>query len=211
MKTEILDIKGNWNQVLNDCRSTISKPFINKEPSEKFKRGILMAEHSPIRDIIIRWRWQSIKSWISVHFCRHHMLEPRVSSQRNDRQDKYDRNKAPQDTPVNMIMEGNVQACIDMERKRLCNQAAPETREYAEDLKVSVHLQEPEIADAFVKPCVRCGACPEINNCGWYEAFLARHPEIDVHTTLQERYNIYNKEFYEKHPYIVEMENNENG
>ena len=110
------------------------------------------------------------------------MLEPRVSSQRNDRQDKYDRNKAPQDTPVNMTMEGNVQACIDMERKRLCNQAAPETRAYAEDLKVMVHEREPEIADAFVKPCIRCGACPEINNCGWWETFLARHPEIDIHT-----------------------------
>ena len=199
MKTEILDIKGTWNQVLNDCRETISKPFINKEPSEKFKRGILLAEHSPIRDIIIRWRWQGIKSWISVHFCRHHHLEARVSTQRNDRQDRYDRNKAPQDTPVNMVMEGNIQACIDMEHKRLCNQAAPETRSYAEDLKISVHEKEPEIADVFVKPCVRCGACPEMQNCGWYEGFLARHPEIDIHTTLQERYDIYNKEFYETH------------
>lgn len=199
MKTEILDIKGTWKQILTDARETISKPPLNKEPSEKFKRGILLAEHSPIRDIIIRWRWQGIKSWISVHFCRHHMLEPRVSSQRNDRQDKYDRNKAPQDTPVNMIMEGNVQACIDMERKRLCNQAAPETRAYAEDLKISVHKREPEIADVFVKPCVRCGACPEINNCGWWDAFLARHPEIDIHTDLQTRYDIYNKEFYEIH------------
>lgn len=200
MKTQILDIKGTWKQILDDARETINKSSLNKEPSEKFKRSILLAEHTPIRDIIIRWRWSGIKSWIATHFARHHHMEPRISTQRNDRQDNYDRNKAPQDTPVNMIMEGNVQACIDMERKRLCNQAAPETRAYAEDLKIMVHEKEPEIADAFVKPCIRCGTCPEMNNCGWYENFLKRHPEITIHTSLQERYDIYNKEFYETHP-----------
>ena len=199
MKTEILDIKGKWSQVLDDCRETVSKPFLNKEPSEKFKRAILIAEHTPIRDIIIRWRWQNIKSWISVHFTRHHHLEPRVSTQRNDRQNKYDRNKAPQDSLVNMVVEGNVQACIDMMRKRLCNQAADETRQYAEDMKIAVHNVEPEIADSFVKQCIYRGQCPEMINCHWYENFLKRHPEITAATPIQERYDIYNKEFYEQH------------
>ena len=202
MKTELLKVKGSWQDVVDDCRATVSKPPLGHEPSTKFKRAILMAEHTPIRDIVLRWRWPSIKSWIATHFARHHHLEPRISTQRNDRQKKYNRDEAPQAALVEMNVEGNTQACIDMMRKRLCRQAHPETRAYAEDMKCVVHNIEPEIADSFIPNCVyRFGCCEGENNCGWWNAFLARHPEIDIHTTLQERYDIYNKEFYEKHPY----------
>ena len=203
MKTELLKVKGDWQDVVDDCRATVSKPPLGHEPSTKFKREILMAEHTPIRDIIIRWRWPSIKSWIATHFARHHHLEPRISTQRNDRQNKYNRDEAPQAALVEMNVEGNVQACIDMERKRLCRQAHNETRNYAEDLKRITHEIEPEIADVFVPNCIYRGGCPEPRNgndyCRFYEGFLARHPEITVHTTLQERYDIFNKEFYETH------------
>lgn len=67
MKTEILKVKGTWLDVVDDCRNTVSKPPLGKEPSVKFKKEILISEHSPIRDIHIRWRWSDIKSWISVH------------------------------------------------------------------------------------------------------------------------------------------------
>lgn len=201
MKTELLKIKGNWQDVVDDCRATVSKPPLGHEPSTKFKREILIAEHTPIRDIILRWRWSKIKSWIATHFARHHHLEPRISTQRNDRQKKYNRDEAPQATLVEMNVEGNTQACIDMMRKRLCYQAHAETRSYAEDMKYTVHNIEPEIADVFVPNCIyRAGCCEpkDNNNCHFYEKFLERHPEITVYTTLQERYNIYNKEFYEK-------------
>lgn len=196
MKTELLNIKGNWEEVVDDCRQTMDKPPLGHEPSAKFKRAILMAEHTPIRDITLRWRWPGIKSWIATHFARHHHLEPRITSQRNDRQSKYNRDEAPQAAPVDITIEGNVQACIDMERKRLCRQAHSETRAYAEDLKYTAHLTEPEIADVFVPNCIYRGGCPEQRPCGWWNAFLKRHPEVTINTSLQERYDIYNKEFY---------------
>ena len=37
MKTKILKIKGSWNEVLNDCRFTVNKKDLKKEPSENLK------------------------------------------------------------------------------------------------------------------------------------------------------------------------------
>ena len=67
MKTEILKVKGDWLEVVNDCRATVGKECLNKEPSQKFKRDILMAEHSPIRDIIFKWQWKDMPHWVTVH------------------------------------------------------------------------------------------------------------------------------------------------
>ncbi len=55
MKTEILKIKGDWQEVVDDCRATVGKESLGKDPGTTFKRGILLAEHSPIRDISIKW------------------------------------------------------------------------------------------------------------------------------------------------------------
>ena len=70
MKTKILKTKGDWNEVLNDCRFTVNKKDLKKEPSENFKKKILIAEHSPIRDISIKWRWIQIPHWVVVHWVR---------------------------------------------------------------------------------------------------------------------------------------------
>ena len=71
MKTEILKIKGDWVEVASDCRSTVGKPPLDHEPSVDFKRKILIAEHSPIRDISVKWAWHGIKSWVATHWSRH--------------------------------------------------------------------------------------------------------------------------------------------
>ena len=42
-KTKILKIKGDWEEIVNDCRATVKKPPLGKEPSEKFKKDILIA------------------------------------------------------------------------------------------------------------------------------------------------------------------------
>lgn len=66
MKTEITKIKGDWIEVASDCRSTVGKPPLDHEPSTEFKRKILIAEHSPIRDISVKWTWHGIKSWVAT-------------------------------------------------------------------------------------------------------------------------------------------------
>ena len=53
MKTEILKIKGDWQEVVDDCRATVKKSPLGKEPSYAFKKAILISEHSPIRDISV--------------------------------------------------------------------------------------------------------------------------------------------------------------
>lgn len=195
MKTKILKIKGDWTEVVNDCRATVKKDPISKDPSREFKRRIVLSEHSPIRDISVKFWWQGIKYWVAMHWKTHHW-ESRVDSQRNDRQSRYDREKAPQDAPVDFYGDPNIQHTIDTWRKRLCRQASQETREYAEDFKFVLHGAEPEWADVLVPNCIyRCG-CPEMNNCGWFKAMVEKHPDL-ASTDIQTRYDAYNAWFYD--------------
>lgn len=196
MKTEILKIKGDWEEVVNDCRATVKKGELGKEPSKTFKKKILIAEHDPIRDIIVKFRWKDIPYWVAMHW-KTHIWRSRTNSQRNDRQDDYDRTKAPQDAVVDFIGDPNAHHLIDTWRKRLCGQAAEETRKYAEDFKETLYDYEPEMSDVLVPHCVyRCG-CPEMQNCGfWQKAIEATQGEI-VTSNIQRRYDLYNAMFYE--------------
>lgn len=193
MKTEIIKIKGNWLEVLNDCRSTVGKDPRNKDPSTAFKETILIAEHSPIRDISIKWKWDNIKSWIATHYSRH-KWECFIKSQRSDRTG-IPRDKLPQDAPVSFTGDANVQSLIDTARKRLCYQADPETRKYMEDLKVAIHKIEPEIANALCPNCIYRMGCPELQPCGFFDNFIANYGVI---LPIQSRYEVYNADFYER-------------
>lgn len=194
MKTIILKIKGDWEEVVDDCRATVSKPPLGKEPSKEFKRKMVIAEHDPIRDIEVKFRWIDIPYWVAMHW-KTHIWRSRTNTQRNDRQDKYDRRKAPQDELVTFTGDPNVQHLIDTMRKRLCRMAAPETRECAESLKRELRAIEPEISDVLVPNCIyRCG-CPEPNGCGWYDNIAKRNIKISC-IDIQRRYDAYNEVFY---------------
>ena len=195
MKTEILKIKGDWGEVLSDCRSTVGKPPLDKEPSADWKRRILIAEHSPIRDLSVRFQWRGIKYWVAMHWKTHHW-ESKVTSQRSDRTG-VPRDKLPQDQLLDFTGEMNAQAAIDTMRKRLCRQASPETRAYAEDFKAALHDYEPELADTLVPNCVyRCG-CPETKTCGWWDRMLQKTGGLLASTHIDERYETYNRLFWE--------------
>ena len=192
--TEILKIKGDWQEVVDDCRATVGKESLGKEPSKSFKRKILLAEHSPIRDISVKWRWRDMPHWVTVHWVRH-KWEKFVQTQRTDRTG-VPRDKLPQDEPQTFTGEANTQALIDTMRKRLCYQASKETREYAEDFKRTLHEVEPEIADVLVPSCVyRCG-CPELMACGAFQKMMKHTDGAIGSTNIQERYDAYNALFY---------------
>ena len=193
MHTEILKVKGDWQEVLSDCRSTVGKEPLEKEPSDNFKRSILIAEHSPIRDILIKWKWRGIKSWIATHFSRH-KFECFIKTQRSDRTG-IDRNKLPQDAPVDFVGEANVQSLIDTMRKRLCYQASPETRAYAEDLKRAITEVQPEIGNVLVPNCCYRAGCPELGTCGYFQKILEKDSRI-ASTNIAERYEAYNRIFF---------------
>lgn len=196
MKTEILKIKGDWEEVVNDCRSTVGKSELGREPSNAFKRSILISEHSPIRDIQIKWRWANIKSWVATHWVRH-KWECFVRTQRTDRTG-VNRDSLPQDAPVDFVGDANVQALIDTMRKRLCCQASSETRQYAEDLKSAVWDKERAISNVLVPNCVyRCG-CPELNPCGYWDRLVKETKGAILTSDIQQRYDLYNEIFWER-------------
>ena len=169
MNVELKSIKGTWEEVVNRARTTVHKDELGKEPSDSFKRKILRAEHSPIRSLIFNFKITNVKSWVATHLVRHHVgVEKWVRTQRTDRTG-VNRDELPQSAEVEMEIEANAQALINMSRKRLCNQASPETREVMEAMKKEVSKRDKFIAEVMVKECVYRGFCPEMKPCGYAE------------------------------------------
>lgn len=172
LKTKILKTELDWELVKNCCRSTVKKAFTSGEPSNDFKRTLLIAEHSPVRELKIVWKWEGIPYWVSTEWSRH-KFEKYITSQRNDRQKDYDRNAARQDAPVDFIGSANLQQLIDSFRKRLCYTATKEARVLALDFKRELSKQYPIEASNLVPHCVYRGGCSEMLKCGHYRRFLS--------------------------------------
>lgn len=167
MKVELLSYptEKDWMEVKRRALVTIGKAPVNP-PSEEWKKSILRARHSPIRYLNFSF-YIECPYWVSVHLCRHHVgIQPYVKSQRNDRQDQYDRNKAPQDAMVSMILDINAEALITLANKRLCRQASLETRGVVGMMCEEVLEKCPEFAYELVPMCIRNGGvCYELEPC----------------------------------------------
>lgn len=164
-----IEFADSWESVKEAARSTIGKDGAGKYPDDKWKKQILLAEHSPIRRLRVRWKWVDIAYWVSVHFVRHKFgIEHWVSTQRTDRTCE-DRTEKTQDAPVTHECEANAQALINISRKRLCMQAAPETRIAWTEVKDEIAKDDPVLASVMVRECVYRGFCPEKNCCGYVD------------------------------------------
>lgn len=184
-------VNSDWKRIKNHCRTTVGKEFTENEPTEKFKKKLLISEHTPIRLIEFDWTWANIKYWLSVEWCRH-KFEKFITSQRNDRQDKYDRNAARQDALVNYDGYANMQNLIDAWRKRLCFQATKEARDLAVDFKRKLSKTHPQEASVLVPNCVYRMGCPEFVPCNFFYNFLDFCKENNFSiTNIEERYNAY--------------------
>lgn len=171
LKTVINKIDCDWTNVKNKCRTTVNKEYTDNEPSERFKKELLISEHSPIRMLNIDWSWIDIQSYVSVHLSRH-KWECFVSTQRSDRTG-VDRHTLPQDALVNMDGYANAQNLIDTARKRLCYQASKDTRRAVEELKIAIgNSGQDELESVLVPNCVYRGGCPEFKSCGKWEHLL---------------------------------------
>jgi hypothetical protein len=153
---------------LQAIRVTMGKKDTPKNgPSEKLVHDCLNARHSPIRVLNFAFLIEDIPSNISVHLCRHVHAVPFVSSLRNDRQDRMDGDKAPRDTPVDMILYCNAEELMAIANKRLCNKAAPMTRRVVQMMCLEVLDKMPELAGLLVPMCqYHGGVCHEIDGCG---------------------------------------------
>jgi hypothetical protein len=166
--TRLECVKPDWKRVVNAARRTVGKKPIDKEPSDEFKRKILLAEHSPIRLLEYDFTWEDIQQWVTTHLVRHHEgCEKFVHTQRVDRNEKLKglkRDELPQGLLNDMDMTCNAQAFINISRKRLCSCASQETR--ATWRLVVEYLREfdPILAEKCVPECLYRGFCPEFDN-----------------------------------------------
>lgn len=155
---------ADWQWVKTCTLNTVGKKS-TKAPTEKWKRQLLEAEHSPIREL-----WFGIKMiipyWVSVHFVRHHIgVNHYVQTQRTDRTG-VDRNNLPQGEMVSHIMSINAQELIFMAHKRLCKQASEETRRVMQSICSQVTQACPELEKLLVPMCkYRNGKCTEMFPC----------------------------------------------
>lgn len=157
---------ADWLEVKRRALVTVGKKPLS-EPSEEWKAAILTARHSPVRYLRFSFLLEGIPSWVSVHLCRHVHAQPYVKSQRNDRQSDYDRNKAPQDSPVSMIWDINAEELMVIANKRLCAQASPETRQIVRQMCDLVVDRCPEFRTVLVPMCeYHGGVCHEMYGCG---------------------------------------------
>lgn len=162
-----------WNDVRIAARSTMWKLSDDvKEPSSDWKLKILLADHSPCR--CLQYMVQiEVPSWVSVHLVRHgKFAEHFVSSQRNDRQSKYDRNAARQDSPVIHTIMLNAPEVIFISKRRLCMQASTETRDIWAKVVKEIGKIDPEVEELCHPPCWWYGGrCPEMKPCGMCKPF----------------------------------------
>lgn len=198
-KTKFNWISDDWRRVKNHCRTTDNKDFTEKDATEKFKKMLLISEHTPIRLIEFDWSWKGIFYWLSTEWSRH-KFEKFISSQRDDRLiDDIPRGKKPQEALVNFDGFANMQQAIDAWRKRLCGAATDDARELAEDFKIELHETHPLESDVLVPNCIYRAGCPEFHCCGHIGEFIKwtkdNGEEINW-LNIQARYDLYNKWFY---------------
>lgn len=182
-------MKSQWRKVADAARNTVGKDAGKGEPSDRWKKRILLSEHSPIRLLTYTMTLKGIMSWVSVHLTRHKFgIEHFVSTQRTDRTGK-NRNESKQSALVNHMICANAQAIINISRKRLCFGASPETREAWIEFVDYIAEVDPVLASVCVPECVYRGFCPEFYPCGRSETLEYERLLTDYRNTEGENQN----------------------
>lgn len=157
-----------WCMWITDIKRCRKMPL--SQPTPELIHKLLRARHSPIRVLNFAFLILAIPSNIATHLCRHVHAQPFVSSLRNDRQDVIDGDKAPRDTPVNMILYCNAEELMVIANKRLCMKAAPKTREVVQMMCDAVVKEFPAFEGLLGPMCEYCGGvCHEIEPCGRWD------------------------------------------
>jgi hypothetical protein len=169
MKIKFFGKNGDWREVVDCARVTIHKDEGTGEPSPKWKKQILLAEHSPIRCIEYKWKWYQIPYAITTHFVRHFIgILHWIRTERTDRTG-VNRKDLSQMNEVEHRAKANTQALINISRKRLCAKADPVTRDAWKLVVEMVKEDDPNVAQVLVPECIYRGFCPEFNSCRYYK------------------------------------------
>ena len=192
-KVKITDYDIDWLKIKSACMTTISKQT-GKEPSQEWKRKLLICQHSPLRRGTISWKWEEIPYCISTHFVRHHEgCEKFVGTSRADRTEVKDRSQRTQMDCVPMEMDANIQAILNISEKRLCTCADPLTTEYWQDVLEAIKEYDEDIYWACVPSGIAHGGCTEpFSNCKMCNKILERMTPED-RLDIMKRYDAYNE------------------
>lgn len=207
MKVNVIQ-ETPWSRALNAARRTIGKPPLNKEPSDNWRKMVIMAEHSPIKLVEYLISFKDLRQWVGVHLLRHEHMLPFIHSQRVDRREDIDsltervmsiieedvksdesfnkRDYLFQGEPNDQDFVVNAQTLINISRKRLCHCASKETREAWVAVKAAIKEFDPIMASFMVPNCIYRGRCPEMNTCGYYKTDKFKK-ELDEYWNLINR------------------------
>ena len=207
MKVNVIQ-ETSWSRALNAARRTIGKPPLNKEPSDNWRKMVIMAEHSPIKLVEYLISFKDLRQWVGVHLLRHEHILPFIHSQRVDRREDIDsltervmsiieedvksdesfnkRDYLFQGEPNDQDFVVNAQTLINISRRRLCHCASKETREAWIAVKEAIKEFDPIMASFMVPNCIYRGRCPEMNTCGYYKTDKFKK-ELDEYWNLINR------------------------
>ena len=207
MKVNVIQ-ETPWSRALNAARRTIGKPPLNKEPSDNWRKMVIMAEHSPIKVVEYLISFKDLRQWVGVHLLRHEHMLPFIHSQRVDRREDIDsltervmsiieedvksdesfnkRDYLFQGEPNDQDFVVNAQTLINISRKRLCHCASKETREAWVAVKEAIKEFDPIMASFMVPNCIYRSRCPEMNTCGYYKTDKFKK-ELDEYWNLINR------------------------
>lgn len=165
MRAEIKKYEPMWQEIKDATMTTISKDT-GKYPDSEWKTKLLRCEHSPVRLGKFLIKLYDIPSYVSVHLCRHHIgIEKFVSTRRFDR--GYDNEVITRDSLVDMTIELDFQAFINISKVRLCTCADKKTTEVWQMILETIKPYEPELYNLCVPSCVYRGHCTEFIKCGF--------------------------------------------
>lgn len=191
IQVKVIKFDVDWLEIKNLCRGTISMGDSTKEPTKRWKRDLLLAEHSPLRHSLITIEVQNIPFCIMGHFVRHSVgVTPYVSTSREDRTG-VKREERKQTDPVTMRMDLNIQSIINISRKRLCKQADATTQKVWYMVIKEIAKYDEDIAWACVPEGIRTCGCPErFASCCVCENIISNLDFFD-RLDLEKRYNHY--------------------
>lgn len=192
-KVTVVKFDVDWTEIKNACRKTISMQDSSVEPSREWKRKLLLAEHSPLRHSLITVDITDVPFYVMGHLVRHHNgVTPYVGTSREDRTG-VDRSERSQTDLVSMRLDLNIQALINISRKRLCNQADKQTQIVWLEVIKAIAAYDEDIAWACVPEGIRTCGCPEkFGDCKKCVGILSTMPPMRL-VDMDERYDHYNK------------------
>jgi hypothetical protein len=159
----------------------------------------LISEHSPIRRLVLSWRFRNLPKRISTHLVRHVHTQPYIGGTRSD---WFPDLEDPES--VDHLQDGNCDALMSLARKRLCFRSWKGTVETIATLKFRLMSDADSmygmLGSALVPNCVYRGGCPEEavgRGCGWWKKFSEGISAEDMQNIII-RYSLYNTQFLEE-------------